>query len=60
MPRYPYPCKECTKRFLGCHSTCAEYIEAKSIQEEKNNKIREQKFMESISFSTAPKSRRRA
>lgn len=25
-----YPCLKCEKRFVGCHSTCEEYLEAKA------------------------------
>jgi hypothetical protein len=25
-----YPCKDCTDRVLGCHSTCQKYMEAKA------------------------------
>lgn len=25
-----YPCLNCEKRFVGCHSTCKEYLEAKA------------------------------
>ena len=31
-------CKDCTKRKVGCHSTCAEYIVNKVIQHYKHQK----------------------
>ena len=36
------PCKGCTDRVLGCHSTCKKYIDFKLNNEELNRKIRKQ------------------
>lgn len=32
---FSYCCRNCQKRFVGCHSTCEEYKEAKAKFEEK-------------------------
>lgn len=29
-------CKECNKRYVGCHSTCKEYTDWKADRERKN------------------------
>lgn len=33
-----YPCKDCTKRYPGCHSKCEEYLEAKAHRDEAHKK----------------------
>lgn len=35
------PCKDCEKRYMGCHSKCAEYIEYDKHQQ----KIRDERVM---------------
>lgn len=40
---YKTPCKNCTKRFVGCHATCEEYIKARKKLDEKNEMIRKAK-----------------
>ena len=40
------PCIECTKRSVGCHSNCKEYIEAKKKRDEKNAAIRAKRIAE--------------
>lgn len=52
-----YPCKDCKKRCVGCHSTCEEYIECRekyraiagTIQHDRENgrvinEVRDKKF----------------
>jgi hypothetical protein len=29
LPKYKYPCLNCTDRFVGCHSSCKKYKVAK-------------------------------
>lgn len=29
ITRVEFPCKNCTERHIGCHSTCAKYLEKK-------------------------------
>lgn len=33
------PCKDCTDRCIGCHSTCGDYAEYKKKLEENRKKI---------------------
>jgi len=41
-------CKECTKRYLGCHSECEEYIsESNELKNIKHNERREHYLMTS-------------
>lgn len=35
-----YPCKECKKRFLGCHDTCEDYQTVKK----KDEAIKQRRF----------------
>ena len=35
-------CLNCTKRKVGCHTTCESYIQYKKEKEELNNKIKKQ------------------
>lgn len=35
------PCKDCTERYVGCHSECEKYAEYRSQIEEKNRLIHE-------------------
>lgn len=37
-----FPCKDCEKRELGCHSNCTEYKQAKNENERLNKKKREE------------------
>ena len=30
-------CKDCTKRFIGCHATCTDYAEFRKKSENANN-----------------------
>lgn len=43
---YQFSCKGCTKRFVGCHSVCTDYIEAKRCREEMKSRISEAKKRE--------------
>lgn len=37
------PCQFCTERFVGCHSTCENYISFRQSRDDYKNKVREQK-----------------
>lgn len=39
--KHEAPCKGCTKRELGCHSTCPDYISFKKLCKETNEKKKE-------------------
>ena len=39
----PFPCKTCTKRHIGCHAGCEEYLQAKEKHEAKRKKVIEAK-----------------
>jgi hypothetical protein len=39
-------CKNCEKRYIGCHSTCDEYITYRAAKDEENEKIRKLKYAE--------------
>lgn len=42
-----FPCRpDCPKRFVGCHSSCKEYIEAKEKYNAKKSAIRAKKDAE--------------
>lgn len=43
-----FPCKNCTNRFLGCHTTCEEYIEADKKNRELLEKRREIRNKEDV------------
>lgn len=40
--RMMFPCKNCEKRYLGCHDKCEEYQIAKAASQEQSRKIREE------------------
>jgi len=42
-----FPCKDCTDRHVGCHSTCEPYLKIKKEHQTINEKIREQSSKES-------------
>ena len=37
------PCKGCSKRHLGCHANCEEYLDFRKWKTELNEKIRKEK-----------------
>lgn len=37
-------CKECKKRYMGCHSKCEDYLAAKA----ENERIKEEKHKQSV------------
>lgn len=43
MSDYKFPCKECTSRYIGCHSKCEGYIKAKAENDALNSKINKKK-----------------
>lgn len=38
------PCKDCSKRCVGCHSTCEDYIDWKAEHDAERERIRRQKL----------------
>lgn len=34
------PCKDCTKRYLGCHSECEEYADYKTVRAKQNEQLK--------------------
>jgi len=49
------PCKECSDRCIGCHSTCGEYAEYKQELERRRHDIKLES--ESVAFQKAVKKR---
>lgn len=47
--RPKYSCKDCTKRYPGCHSKCEEYLAAKTRRDE----ARKKRYDESQGYTTA-------
>ena len=47
------PCRYCTDRVVGCHSTCKKYIDWKKEYDERKQKIFENKAKERHYRSTA-------
>ncbi len=41
-----FSCKNCTKRFVGCHSTCKEYNSERNAYIKQRDEIREKKSLE--------------
>ncbi len=40
-----FSCKDCTKRFVGCHSTCEEYNAQRNTYIEQRDAIRAEKAL---------------
>ena len=40
-------CRDCTKRYVGCHSTCIDYKEWKTNKDQKNKETRLSKLARS-------------
>lgn len=47
------PCRNCTKRVVGCHSTCKKYKDWKKADKERKQLIYENKNKEKFYRSTA-------
>lgn len=43
-------CKNCTKRHIGCHSDCEEYLREKQANDDFNRLVREKKDAEILYF----------
>lgn len=41
-----YSCKNCEKRFVGCHATCETYNQVKKKREEQAKIIRKEKYID--------------
>lgn len=58
-------CKDCDDRSVGCHSTCARYIEEKEIHQkkkaeiDKNNRVNDEYIQYAINSSKNMKRRKR-
>ena len=44
-------CKDCTERYLGCHSNCEKYIAKKKEAEKIREKINNEQIINSIQIS---------
>lgn len=44
------PCKDCTKRKIGCHGKCKEYQAWREAYTELNNNIRNKKHQKGIGY----------
>ena len=53
------PCKDCERRQLGCHSTCADYIAFDRAKKEHNAKVSEARKSQSISWTKTTRKMRR-
>ncbi len=42
-------CKDCTKREVGCHAYCSEYLTQKRINDEEREKIRRKMELNNLS-----------
>ena len=51
-------CRECTKRHVGCHSTCQDYIKFRQELDEVNKKIRKERLMDYLSKPTIKRRRK--
>lgn len=45
------PCKDCTKRQLGCHSTCKDYIEWNKAHLKEKARLQEKERLDNASIS---------
>ena len=52
-------CKDCTERFLGCHSTCKQYANFMAENEERKNEIYKRRKEEGYFLSQKEKYIRR-
>lgn len=43
-----FPCKDCKNRYVGCHSECAAYNNAKKTHNDNVNTLREKKKKENL------------
>ena len=49
-------CKDCKDRYVGCHSTCEKYINAKKEYDELQEKIKKSKYRENdLNFVSSKK-----
>lgn len=53
------PCKECTKRYIGCHSECLDYIDFTQAQNAKKKAIFEARAKDSIANNVRIESKKR-
>ena len=44
------PCKDCKRRFLGCHSSCGDYISWKKLKDY-DREQRQRKIMEEYDYA---------
>ena len=49
------PCKDCDKRYVGCHSTCEDYISFAKKKKKENDAIKAERYKYStMSWSYSP------
>lgn len=53
------PCKDCPRRYLGCHSKCKDYKEFRQALDERNARIRQERDRDNSVRAVAIESRRR-
>lgn len=53
------PCKDCSNRKMGCHGSCAAYLEWSKKKQEENARIHEQERMANWALPQKPVRRRR-
>ena len=55
-----FPCKDCTKREIGCHSHCEDYIQSREKHKEVKGNIEKNKAMDRVhkEYVIAQKARR--
>lgn len=53
------PCRDCSKRKVGCHGECQAYLEWSKKKQEENARIHEQERMASWAHPGKPVRRRR-
>lgn len=47
-----FPCKDCTDRTLGCHSSCAKYLSTKADYDKKRAEVKRQADADSFVTSS--------
>ena len=40
-----FPCKNCTERIIGCHSTCEKYLKSKEDNDKRLDKLNKQRMI---------------
>lgn len=53
------PCKNCSERYVGCHSKCLKYIDWKQAKDAYNTMIREDKDIKRVIKKSHPRKEKR-